>query len=225
MTEREMKRRRAARKARERKARNRRVALTLCLMLAVCLASVGGTLAWLTATTTPVENTFSPSNIGLTLDETNKGPFKMVPGTTVAKDPVVKLESDVPAYVFVMVDESWTHTFGEGNDVRTYDLDDFLTYSLNLTGWTQGDGVEIPANVYYLRVKADAATKEWYILKGGSVNANGEVTYNDSITKKMMDDLETLDATEYPVLVFKAAAVQQDNLTVEQAYDQIKSNF
>ena len=40
----------------------------LCLVLVSAL-SIGGTLAWLQAKTNQVKNTFSPSDIGLTLDE------------------------------------------------------------------------------------------------------------------------------------------------------------
>ena len=91
MTEREMMRKRAAaRKERERKARNRRVVLTVALMLVVCIASVGGTIAWLTDQSGSVVNTFSPSDINISLteegvtldaDENGSKSVKMVPGT------------------------------------------------------------------------------------------------------------------------------------------------
>ena len=63
-------RKQAQRRARQRKQRNRRIALTACLMIAVMVASIGGTLAWLTDQTGPVTNTFTAGNIDITLDET-----------------------------------------------------------------------------------------------------------------------------------------------------------
>ena len=48
-------------------------AKAVVMLLAVVLLlgiSVGGTLAWLTAKTNPVNNVFTPSNIDVTLTET-----------------------------------------------------------------------------------------------------------------------------------------------------------
>ena len=62
---------------------------TIALVLAcvICVGiGIGGTLAWLTATTDDVTNTFTTSDINITLAET-KTDFKMVPGCTIEKDP------------------------------------------------------------------------------------------------------------------------------------------
>ena len=55
-------------------------------IVALVSVTVGGTLAWLTAETTEVKNTFSTSNIGVELKETTTE-YKMVPGWDIAKDP------------------------------------------------------------------------------------------------------------------------------------------
>ena len=60
----------AQRRERRRKIRNRRIAMTVALVLVVALVSVGGTIAWLTANTDPVVNTFTVGNIDIALAET-----------------------------------------------------------------------------------------------------------------------------------------------------------
>ena len=130
MTEREMARRKAAarkeRKARARKQRNRRVLMTVALMLVVCVASIGGTIAWLTDSTPAVTNTFSSSDINIWMTETvkkadgtsevqntqggktidNTG-FQMIPGTYENKDPHVVIGAgSEDSWVFVKVTES-----------------------------------------------------------------------------------------------------------------------
>ena len=63
--------------------------LVACLCVALAVLTIAGTtLAYLTATTESVTNTFTVGNIDITLAET-KTDFKMVPGSTIAKDPMV----------------------------------------------------------------------------------------------------------------------------------------
>lgn len=63
---------------------------SLALLVAVVLVIgcvIGGTLAWLTDSTEQVKNTFTTSDIDITLTETTGTEYKMVPGYTIAKDP------------------------------------------------------------------------------------------------------------------------------------------
>lgn len=229
MTEREIARKKAAarraRRERERKARNRRVVLTVCLMLAVCVASIGGTVAWLTATTDPVTNTFSPSNIGLTLAESPDLEFKMIPGNEYKKDPVVTITNDVEAWLFVEVDEDWIQ--------GSYNLDSFLDYTLTLngenSGWTKGTGTGegnngVPTNVWYRTVPANAVDKTWKLLagKGEGELKDGYVAVDTSVTKEMMAVLGVAD--KYPTLSFKAYAIQTASFAdVGDAWTQLTS--
>ena len=57
----------AQRRARQRKQRNRRIAMTVALVLVVALASIGGTIAWLTDKTDPVVNTFTTADVDIDL--------------------------------------------------------------------------------------------------------------------------------------------------------------
>lgn len=187
------------------------------LLVVACIAlvlgvAIGGTIAWLTDETDPVVNTFAPSNIGLTLEETADDSFKMIPGETDAKDPKVTITNDVDAWLFVEIDESWTTsvtTTVDGNEVTTtYTLDQYLDYTLNTTDWIRGDDKEIPASVWYREVAADADTKEWYLLQGKGGYANGYVAYEDDVTVAMMSAITT---GNYPKLTFTAYAIQKAN--------------
>lgn len=180
------------RRARQRKQRNRRIALTLCLMLVVCVASIGGTLAWLTSTTAPVVNTFTPSDINITLTETTGETYKMVPGATIAKDPkVTVVAGSEPCWLFVKVEK-------ENN------FDNFMTYEM-ADGWML---VPNQTNVYYRQVNASDTNKEFGVL------ANNQVTVKNTVTKA---DMEAIKAANQPTLTFTAYAIQQEGFTTAEA--------
>ena len=111
----------AKRRARQRKLRNRRIALTDCLMLVVMVASIGGTVAWLTAQTAPVVNTFTYGDIKIDLYEheydatkheltnvvtkTGVNNYKIIPGVNLPKDPTVEVKAGSEAcWLFVKVE-------------------------------------------------------------------------------------------------------------------------
>ena len=162
------------------------------LIAAVCLVAilttaVVGTIAWLTDKTETITNTFSPSTIGLTLTEDAGGTektFKMVPGTTITKDPKVTVEAGSEAcWLFVKIEKSTN-------------FDSFMTYA-PAEGWTVLDN-----GVYYRKV--DAATATAGITY--PVLTDNKVTVKDTVTEKMMESLT--DVTKYPTLTFTAYAIQ-----------------
>ena len=171
------------------------LALVLALaMIVVCV--VGGTLAWLTDKTAPVTNTFTYGDINIKLAETTGTSYKMIPGYTIDKNPKVTVLADSEkCYLFVKVDKSTN-------------FDTFMTYDM-AAGWTQGDGTNIPSNVYYRVVDASTADQEFGVL------ANDKVTVKDTVTKADMDGLKANVATQ-PTLTFTAYAVQlNENNTTE----------
>ena len=174
------------------------LALVLALaMIVVCV--VGGTLAWLTDKTAPVTNTFPYGDTDITLAETTGTSYKMIPGYTIAKDPkVTVLAGSEKCYLFVKVDKSTN-------------FDTFMTYDM-AAGWTQGDGTNIPSNVYYRVVETSTANQEFGVLKDNQVTVSGDVT------KTMLKDLT--EATQ-PTLTFTAYAVQlnKNNTTEFTAAD------
>ena len=164
---------------------------TLTVIIALVLVvvmSVAGTVAYLTATTGPVVNTFTVGNINITLTEAADD-FKMVPGNDITKDPKVTVVGDSEAcWLFVKVEES-------------DNLDDFVTYNI-AEGWTElTDG----SGVFYREVAASTSDQVFSVL------ANDKVTVKDTVTKTMMDNLDK-DGVTKPTLTFTAYAVQKDNI-------------
>ena len=189
------------------------------VMLALVLAlgcAVGGTIAWLTAQTGEVKNTFTYGNINIelyehkydaatnTLDETQKvdkvEDYKIVPGKNLPKDPTVKVVGGSEAcYLFVKVEA--TGTFATG-----------VNYGIRTEGWTKGDDNGIPANVYYREVPAATTDTVFYMLTGNTENPHGVVTVSDTLTK---DDIK--DITANPTLTFTAYAIQKEGFADAKA--------
>ena len=158
----------------------------LSIVLVICL-SVAGTLAWLQMKTDPVVNTFTSSDVSITLTETkptNKE-AKMVPGAVIEKDPVVTVVGGSEAcYVFVVIGES-------------DNFDDYMTYTV-AEGWAP---IEDGSNVYYRMVTASDDDQKFYVLD------KNQVTVRTKVTKEMM----TKDFVA-PTLTFTAYAIQSANL-------------
>lgn len=197
----------------------RRVVLTASLLVLVAALSIGGTIAWLTADTTPVVNTFTASDINIELTETEGGEdheFKMVPGKEIAKDPKVTVKADSEAcWLFVKV---------EASD----NFDDFLgTYS-TANGWNEltsaasSDGL---TKVYYREVESKTTDQPFYLLKDAdsstvAVGQNGSLKVLDTVDKDDMAELK--EPADYPTLTFTAYACQSEGRTIEQAAVELK---
>ena len=169
------------------------------LVMAVAVAMVAcvsiiGTLAWLTATTSEVKNTFTVGNINIKLEE-DAGKdasyqFKMVPGQTITKDPKVTVDAkSEDCWLFVKVTAS--------DNLSTY-----IDYDI-AEDWTK-----LEDGVYYIENPA----------KGTAIPvlANNQVTVKDSVTKGNMDALEASGAT-LPSLTFKAYAIQKASFSTAAA--------
>ena len=174
-------------------------------MLAVTLligCAIGGTVAWLTAKTEAVVNTFTYGDINITLTETKPAnqQAKIIPGVDIEKDPKVTVKKDSEAcWLFVKVEKEGTFVANK------------VTYSI-ADGWTQGDGTKIPANVYYRQVGAVTANTDFAVLK------DNKVTVSDTLTKEDIKSIMT-----NPTLTFTAYAVQKDGIdTVEAAWEKVK---
>lgn len=181
------------------------VALLLALVLVVG-GVIGGTLAWLTDKTDSVKNTFTTSDIDITLTETgatnNANSYKMVPGNTINKDPkVTVVAGSEKCYLFVKLEKS-------------SNFDSFLTYTM-AEGWTQLTGV---SGVYYRVVDASSTNQEFGVLKDNQVSVEGTVT---------KADMNGLAENSYPTLTVTAYASQyMKNNTTEfsaaEAWDNVK---
>ncbi|MBR5125964.1 MAG: SipW-dependent-type signal peptide-containing protein [Oscillospiraceae bacterium] len=184
--------------------------IVAALLAAVLLigVGVGGTLAWLTATTGDVTNTFTVGDIAIDLKEhklnetgtallTGTGNevnaesnYKIVPGDEQPKDPFVRFTKDSePCWLFVKVEE-------KNNTVDTSDKK-YVTYSVDTSVWTELTGV---TGVYYKELEALTTTGTTY-----SILTNNKVSYSSTLTK---NDLTKVTDDNKPQLVFTAYAVQ-----------------
>ncbi len=199
------------------------IVAVVALVLVLCCA-MGGTLAWLVDESDKVVNTFTYGDINIYLSETTGKEYKMIPGNSIKKDPVVTVkEGSEACWLFVEVKES-------------ENFDDFMTYAI-AEGWTlyntttsgsniKTDNTTADTYVIYREVVKTTKDELFYVLAGKEGYQNGYVTVNDTVTKEMLNALDKnedgSDKTEktYPTLTFTAYAVQKDNLTLEQAYNQ-----
>ena len=172
--------------------------ITILATVLVCCCVVGGTLAWLMDKTAPITNTFTVGNVDIELNETgttdNAKSFKMVPGSTIAKDPKVTVKANSErCWVFVKIDES-------------ANLDDFITYTV-ATGWAE---LTAGSGVYYRDQAATDVDVTYSVLAGDAV------TVNNTVTKDQMDAITVGTATA-PTLTFTAYAVQYDATSITTA--------
>lgn len=178
----------------EKKANRRRSVgmKTFAAMLALVLVigcAVGGTVAWLVSSTNAVVNTFTYGDINITLGETTGATYKIIPGVDIEKDPKVTVKANSEAcWLFVKVEE--TGTF----------VDNKVTYSI-ADGWTQGDGTNIPANVYYRAVDAVTNDTDFAVLKDNKIYVSEELSKSD---------IQSI--SDQPKLTFTAYAVQKDGI-------------
>ena len=180
--------------------------LILVLAVILLLASVGtGTLAWLTAKSDTVTNTFTTSDISIVLEETkgtgtgNNKEFKMIPGCEIEKDPKVWVETgSEDCYLFVKVDVAG-NTCGTGESVVN-----FLNYTID-SGWTQlVDENKANVNgVYYRKV----TSQEMGTGHKFSVLSGDKVTVSGNVTKEMMKAIETKTIAN-PTITITAYASQ-----------------
>ncbi len=166
--------------------RKRSIALVLAVF-ALMLGSVFGTLAWLTAESDTVTNTFTTSNITVTLKETTGTEYKMVPGCEIRKDPEVTVATgSEPCYLFVKLE-------------KFSNFDTYLTYE-TADGWTlleDETGTSV-SGVYYRKITTEMGT-EFSVLK------DDKVMVKEDVTKERMNALAEGD---YPTLKVTAFASQ-----------------
>lgn len=157
----------------------KKVFLTVLCAAALVVASVLGTMAYLTSKVGPVTNTFTVGNVKITLNEAEvdtagvpvegaarvtKNGYKLIPGHTYTKDPTVHVDADS--------EESWLF-------VKVVDeiagIEDAKTVATQMTekGWTLVDG---QTNVYAYKDKVTAGQDikvfENFKIKGDADVAN-----------------------------------------------------
>lgn len=139
-------------------------------VLALVLAVAGGTLAWLTANSGPVTNTFTPAQVTCTVEETFDG--------TTKSDVKIKNTSNIDAYIRAYVVVTWKNA--EGNvygKLPVKDTDYTIEYATD-TGWDKGsDGY-----YYYTSpVAANDGLTGVLITKCEPVNGKAPADYDLSV--------------------------------------------
>lgn len=202
-------------------------ALAVMLSLVLVIGCVtGGTLAWLTAGSETVTNTFTESGINITLNETkpeNKT-APMVPGWKIDKNPTVTVDEDSEdCWLFVKITES-----------TNPDLDAYISYAI-ATGWKtvqpeDANGVTVIGRKVYKGEGKDG----FAILGAGTYTdpmgdkdnftitwGENQVCVKPSVTEQMMEAIRT----NKPTLSFQAYAVQLFKTNSDGNKDTITDEF
>lgn len=166
----------------------------VAVVLVLCCA-VGGTLAWLTAQSNNVVNTFTPSNISIGLEETTGKDYKMIPGWTIDKNPKAWVEDgSEECYLFVKL--VWAN--------NTFDTNKSYVSYTPAAGWT---ALKDEDGVYYREVSKAGMSKDKGATNSFPILLNNKVTVSGDITSAMMTDFENGTATK-PTLTITAYASQ-----------------
>lgn len=172
---------------------------TMIVALAIMLVvgcTIGGTLAWLTAESDEVENTFTVGDINISIAETRGTSFKIIPGGTAAKDPAITVQKgSEKCFVYALI----TNTVKLGDTV-------VAVPQIN-SDWTLiGADGDKTLYVYKEAVDASTATADVKLTDVFST-----VEYSEDITKA---NIETLNNTK---IIVQGYAHQADNTTQTDA--------
>ena len=182
------------------------LAFNALLLVAV---SVMGTLAYLTATSGEVKNTFTVGSVDLTLDEIDvdeygvasigaervlANEYKLIPGHTYTKDPVVHVTAgSEESYVFIKV----------LNGLTEIEAETTIASQMSTNRWTPVAGSE---GVYKYEVTVDAREN----MK--NLPVFGDFTISETATAEVLEEYADAEIT------ITAYAVQADGLTAAEAY-------
>ena len=173
--------------------------ITIIATVLVCCTVMGGTLAYLMDKTASIENTFTVGKVDIDLTEENEGPYKMIPGSTITKDPLLTVNPGSEAcYVFVKIEE-------------TDQADALLNWTIG-AGWTQ------------LKDDSDADVKGVFYREQAAIAEDGAAaTYpvflNDTVT--VVNTLAADTDTDDCKITITGYAVQSDNVADAYAAWQI----
>lgn len=156
----------------------KKVFVTVLCAAALVVASVLGTMAYLTSQTETVTNTFTVGNVEITLDETDVTPmgvkdtdarvkgneYKLIPGHTYIKDPTVHVDTDS--------EESWLFV-KVVDEIADIEADTTVAAQMAANGWTAVEGA---TNVYAYKDTVTAGQDinvfENFTIKGNAAVAD-----------------------------------------------------
>lgn len=174
------------------KTKRKALLLSVCAMLLVA-ASVMGTMAYLTAKTSAVQNTFTVGSVNITLDEADvdnstsgasrdqANAYNLLPGSTYEKDPTIHVAAgSEDCWVFVKV-ENGLAAFEAGTGT--------IAAQITANGWTQltdESGNAIPG-VYYRQHTKTATATDYVVFEELTIADNANTVAGwDSISGEMI---------------------------------------
>lgn len=174
--------------------------ITLVVALALVLVvGVFGTLAWLTASTDEVTNTFTIGNIQITLTEPNapaNKEYKVVPGGSATKDPTITvLKNSESCYVYACVTNTVKVTV---NNVETVVATPNVDTNIWVPVGTTGD-----KTLYRYKETVSSSTTDTVLPVVFST-----VSYSNLITKDNINEITSDDK-----IIIDAFAIQSEALT------------
>ena len=188
----------------------KKLTIAVIALSLILVGVVGGTLAWLSATSETVTNTFTYGNITIKLTETggeDKGTSRefarIVPGAAVDKKPTVTVnEGSEKCYVYVLIDNQF------GTDA---------TYDIDASKWEKisTDGTKV---LYRYTIGSDNIVDAFSADQVLPVFT--KLTFSSDLTKAHLDAFATPPAK---VVTIQAYAHQADNTTQDVADDAAKA--
>ena len=141
-------------------------------VLVLLLAVAGGTLAWLTANTGPVVNTFTPAHVTCQVDETFDG--------TTKSDVKVKNAGDIPVYIRAYIVVTWKDSDGNVYGQLPVEDADYTMEMAQNTGWVTGsDG-------YYYYTSPVAADDTTGVLIKSCTEITGKAPVGCNLSVEIM---------------------------------------
>lgn len=186
----------------------KKIIVTVLAVILLIGCAVGGTLAWLSAQSEAVTNTFSVGNITIQLWEhelkdgvldtdsevTENDGYKIVPGATQGKDPFVRVkESSEKCYVYVCIN----------NELGTN-----VSYNIDTSKWTEIPVNEANMKLYRLAEIVDASAADV------TATVFSQITYSGDITE---DTIGNLDGKKLIVNAFAHQSEHTDQATADVA--------
>lgn len=153
--------------------------IALLALLAVLVAAVGGTLAWLSATTAPIENTFTFAEVDIEINEAFNAAKTLKSNVSVQN---VDDEDNIPVYIRVALVPTWQDDSGNIVGVPASLIDLTISWDDNgaASSTLANDWIKI-GDYYYYTKPVDVGNSTAVLIKSAEVadSANAEAYHMD----------------------------------------------
>ena len=202
--------------------------IAVCAALLVCV-TIGATVAWLTAQSDEVTNTFTVGKVAITLDEkkvtengipvadadrVTENSYKLLPGSQYEKDPTVHITAgSEPCIVFVEVKNGIAAI-----ETKSSDTVGTIADQMAANGWV-ALGAKYP-NIYCkATVNTDGSIIPEKIVSG---TTGFDLPVFERFAIKGDVDGDTLNGYKDKTITIKAYAIQYSETNAESAWEDLK---